>query len=605
MRKLILASLTISSSVAAQTPAARPRTAPLKGSLEQRLAQLIDVPPFNRATWGIYVVDDRGRVLYQRNADRFSVPASNTKLVVTAAAAVLLPADYRVTTSLYVNGRVDAGVLQGDLILYGRGDPTWSVRCYAVDTLAPGVCDSTFTAIDAIADSVRAQGIRRITGKLVGDGSYFEPTMIHYAWNAWDLTWWYAAPVSGLGFHDNSVDFRIDPGAGVDALPVIAWSPDLGMITFENRARTVASESTSTIGDNFFRTGGGWGIRAEGTVALGRKTRVESVALPDPNLYAARALAASLARRGVAVEGGAVGTTDSLAYRTVRCCASPLVDFRGRPLRGGLAPRGDAGLAAQALGGHPAGGPGDRQDGEHRPGQQPVRLHRAREGGGRGRGGPDHHVQRPGEWARRTISADAQPDRFGCGADRAEIALVFRLPEECHVRGMPRLDFGGGIDEVDCMVHGDRGLRGAGGDQLELAGVGRDVARREHTGDVRLHGLGYLDLALLDVQAPLGNRPERGDEAQLRNHAVDGDAVLFLSFVVEDGHGLDRVAAVDRLQLPEGAELHFPRRAQLVHLAHRRRVSPETVAPMDHQDEPGDPLEVHRPIESRIPAAHQ
>src|SRR6266446_4939974 len=123
MRKLILASLTISSSVAAQTSAARPRTAPLRGSLEHRLAQLIDAPPFSRATWGIYVVDDRGRVLYQRNADRFSVPASNTKLVVTAAAAVLLPPDYRVTTSLYLNGRVDAAVLQGDLILYGRGDP--------------------------------------------------------------------------------------------------------------------------------------------------------------------------------------------------------------------------------------------------------------------------------------------------------------------------------------------------------------------------------------------------------------------------------------------------------------------------------------------------
>src|SRR6266480_813782 len=306
MRKLILASLTISSSVAAQTTAARPRTAPLRGSLEHRLAQLIDAPPFNRATWGIYVVDDRGRVLYQRNADRFSVPASNTKLVVTAAAAVLLPADYRVTTSLYVNG--------------------------GVDSLAPGVCDSTFTAIDAIADSVRARGIRRITGKLVGDGSYFEPTLIHYGWNAWDLTWWYAAPVSGLGFHDNSVDFRIDPGPAVDAPPVITWSPDLGLITFENRARTVAAESTSTIGDNFFRTAGGWSIRAEGTVALGRKTRVESVALPDPNVYAARALAASLARRGVAVEGGAVGTTDSLAYRTVRCCAAPLVEFRGRPL---------------------------------------------------------------------------------------------------------------------------------------------------------------------------------------------------------------------------------------------------------------------------------
>src|SRR3989441_3236910 len=156
--------------------------------------------------------------------------------------------------------------------------------------------------------------------------------MIHYAWNAWDLTWWYAAPVSALGFHYTRVDFPLDPGAAVDAPPVIAWTPDLGLITFENRARTVRAESASTIGDNFFRTGGGWSIRAEGTFALGRKTRVESVALPDPSLCAARALAASLARRGIAVEGGAVSTTDSLAYRTVRCCAAPLVDFRGRPL---------------------------------------------------------------------------------------------------------------------------------------------------------------------------------------------------------------------------------------------------------------------------------
>src|SRR5881296_2920607 len=120
MRKLILASLTISSTLTAQTPAAKPRTTPLSGSLERRLATLLDQPPFDRANWGIYALDDRGRVLFQRNADRFYVPASNAKLVVTAAATVLLPADYRVTTSLYVNGRVDHGVLDGDLVLYGR-----------------------------------------------------------------------------------------------------------------------------------------------------------------------------------------------------------------------------------------------------------------------------------------------------------------------------------------------------------------------------------------------------------------------------------------------------------------------------------------------------
>src|SRR2546429_7744799 len=111
MRKLILASLTISSSLAAQSSVARPRTAALRGSLEHRLAQLIDAPPFDRATWGLYVVDDRGRVVYQRNADHFAVPASNTKLVVTAAAAVLLPVGFLAPTGPSANWRVEAGGL--------------------------------------------------------------------------------------------------------------------------------------------------------------------------------------------------------------------------------------------------------------------------------------------------------------------------------------------------------------------------------------------------------------------------------------------------------------------------------------------------------------
>src|SRR5260370_18106599 len=164
MRTLSLASLTISCTlpVPAQAQGSRPRTVALSGSLERRLAQLVDAPPFDRATWGMVVVDGRGRTVYQRNADHFSVPASNTKLVVTAAAAVLLPPDYRVRTSLYASGRVDGGVLSGDLVLYGRGDPTWSARCFSVDTLAPGASDSVFTAIDPIADSVRARRIRRI-----------------------------------------------------------------------------------------------------------------------------------------------------------------------------------------------------------------------------------------------------------------------------------------------------------------------------------------------------------------------------------------------------------------------------------------------------------
>ena len=84
------------------------------------------------------------------------------------------------------------------------------------------------------------------------------------------------------------------------------------------------------IGDNFFRKPGTLDIWAEGTVSLSRTPWIESFALPDPSLYAARALELSLQRKGVSVEGGAASTTDSMVYRAVR--VNPIVEYRGRPL---------------------------------------------------------------------------------------------------------------------------------------------------------------------------------------------------------------------------------------------------------------------------------
>jgi len=328
---LLLVALAAGPGLAIANAQTVPRTQPLRGSLERRLTTLLDQPPFDRATWGVYVADDRGRALFARNADRYFAPASSTKLVVAAAAAVLLPPDYRARTSLYVTAPIGGGVLAGDLVLYGRGDPTWSTRCFGTDTLAAGVCDSAFTAIDALADSVRARGIRRVVGQVVGDGSAFEPTTQHGNWGLFDANWWYAAPVSGLAFNDNSIDFRIAPGDSAGHPPAITWAPDLGLFTFENRARTVPADSGSTIGDRFFRRPGSWDIWAEGTVALDRRPWTESFAVPDPNLYAARALAFALERRGIAIEGGTGSTTDSLRYRSARG-VTPLAEYRGRPL---------------------------------------------------------------------------------------------------------------------------------------------------------------------------------------------------------------------------------------------------------------------------------
>jgi D-alanyl-D-alanine carboxypeptidase/D-alanyl-D-alanine-endopeptidase (penicillin-binding protein 4) len=306
-------------------------------SLAHRIDARLNAVPFSRQLWGIAVLDDAGHLVYGRNETRMFVPASNTKLVVSAVAAALLPSDWRAKTSVY-GGPIVGGVLQGDLVLYGRGDPTMDRRCYATDTTLAGVCDTDpFARLRQLVDGLRARGVRAVAGDIVGDGSYFEPTLVHPNWEAFDLNWWYAAPVSGLGFHDNSVDFEWQPGQALGAPAVITMSPDLGDVGFENRTVTVAPGGESDIGDRFFRQPGTLQVWAEGTVTLDNPPRTESFALPDPNLYAARAFRQALAEAGIAVTGATRSTTDSLLYARVRA-TPPLAEVVSRPLRDWIFP---------------------------------------------------------------------------------------------------------------------------------------------------------------------------------------------------------------------------------------------------------------------------
>jgi serine-type D-Ala-D-Ala carboxypeptidase/endopeptidase (penicillin-binding protein 4) len=305
--------------------------------LGRRITSRLNAVPFNRQLWGMALVDQNGRLLYGQNQSRMFVPASNTKLVVSAVAAALLPPDWRVKTSVY-GGPIVGGVLQSDLVLYGRGDPTMGRRCYAVDSTLAGVCDlDPFARLRQLAESLRSRGVRAIAGDVVGDGSYFESTVIHPNWEVFDLNWWYAAPVSALGFNDNSVDFDWQPGPAIGTPAVITLSPDLGDIAFENRTLTVAPGGESDIGDRFFRRPGTLQIWAEGTVALDHPRRTESFALPDPNLYAAQALRKSLIDAGIAVQGTTRSTTDSSLYARMR--ASPvLAEVQSRPVRDWIFP---------------------------------------------------------------------------------------------------------------------------------------------------------------------------------------------------------------------------------------------------------------------------
>jgi D-alanyl-D-alanine carboxypeptidase/D-alanyl-D-alanine-endopeptidase (penicillin-binding protein 4) len=284
----------------------------------------------------VVVLDTTGKILFERNASRLFVPASNTKLLVAAAAAALLPPDLRVKTGVYAGGPVANGVLHGDLVLYGRGDPTWSRRCFAADTTREGACErDPMRPLRDLATQLRARGIRTVTGQVVGDGSWFEPALIHGTWEQGDLPWWYAAPVSALAFNDNSLDVRWGPGEEVGAPGRVAFSPDFGDVTLENRTRTVAPDSgfALDVGGNH----AGLRLWASGRIPFGRPDRTSYVAVPDPSRYAAEALRAALTEARIAVLGGTGSTTDSLRYAAARA-APPLAEIESRPIREWLVP---------------------------------------------------------------------------------------------------------------------------------------------------------------------------------------------------------------------------------------------------------------------------
>jgi serine-type D-Ala-D-Ala carboxypeptidase/endopeptidase (penicillin-binding protein 4) len=276
-------------------PAGYATSAPEARALASRIDAVLARPHLAQARWGIEVREaGSGRLLYARDADRPMVPASGLKLVVAAAAAHHLEAGHRFRTSLHATGPVRGGVLEGDLVLYGRGDPNFSSRFHERST----------EAFEALADSLLALGIRRIAGGVTADESWFDAEHVHGDWNAHDRLWWYAAPVSALGFNDNAVDVRILPGTAAGSPARVTASPASAAYRLENAGRTVARGGAS---DLTLQRGALPGvIRAVGRVPLGAGARTVHFAVEDPARWTGTVFRETLERKGIAVGRAAV-----------------------------------------------------------------------------------------------------------------------------------------------------------------------------------------------------------------------------------------------------------------------------------------------------------
>jgi len=179
---------------------ARP-TSP-RAELRHEIDSLTSQPDFRNAQWGVLIVNPRtGDTLYSKNAGKLFMPASNMKIITSAAALTLLGPEYRYRTTFLTDGEVRDSLLDGNLLVIGRGDPTVSDRMRGTAT----------TVMDALADSLRAHRIRQITGSLARVGNAFPDSIYGYGWEWDDLGEYYGAGVDELIFNEGMAPTTLRP----------------------------------------------------------------------------------------------------------------------------------------------------------------------------------------------------------------------------------------------------------------------------------------------------------------------------------------------------------------------------------------------------------
>lgn len=255
-----------------------------------------------KGEWGLLIADGgTGQVLYEENADKYFVPASNMKLFTTALALAKLSPDFRFRTTIEATAEPGAnGKLAGPLYLVGRGDPNLSNRKF------PYMLKEEFDGppekvIAELANAIAAKGIKEISGDIVGDESYFPRERYPNGWEIDDMVWEYGAAISAIVVDDNTVQLTLTAGEKAGDKVNAVVSPDAPEFTVDNQVITSAAGVKADL--TLKREPGSNRVTVLGTLPAKSTPRKLTLAIQEPALHAAAMLKRLLQDRGIKVDG--------------------------------------------------------------------------------------------------------------------------------------------------------------------------------------------------------------------------------------------------------------------------------------------------------------
>ncbi len=292
--------------------------------LAEKIDGIINQPSQKDVQYSIAIVKaDSGEVVYSHNANEALMPASNMKIVTTAAALKYLGPDYEFKT--------EVGLCGDTLVVKGSGDPL----------LGDEVTDAKYQRepgwiFKDIAASLKQNGETTIKDIII-DASFFDNERVHPNWPKEQLNRWYACEVSGLNYNDNCIAITVK---NTDGKVTVDIKPETSFVKIINKVKPITKGKKAKSAVGAYRN------RRPNSITLKGKCRKQQgldYAIEKPAEFFGVLLQEHLAKAGIKVDGQILEGSAPCYYKKIAEYSTPMTDCLARCNKNSL------GLVAEAF----------------------------------------------------------------------------------------------------------------------------------------------------------------------------------------------------------------------------------------------------------------
>ncbi|MNK30226.1 D-alanyl-D-alanine carboxypeptidase DacC precursor [compost metagenome] len=256
----------------------------VSADLEKSVKEMMSAPNALSSNLSFYVSDENGNLVYEYNGNKGLSTASTQKIFTSIAALETLGKDFQFKTTASYSGKISNGNLDGDFYITSNGDPTlgsWRFDGYKPENFK-----------QKLIEAVKKSGIKKISGKLIVDDSYFDFQSTPGGWPWNDLGNYYGAGTFGVNWRENQFDININGNQ------IKSYSYDLENVNWINELKTGGSSDQSLI----FTAPHSKTAMINGMLPVGKVSTV-SGATPNPPMQLAVEIKKTLEDNGISVSG--------------------------------------------------------------------------------------------------------------------------------------------------------------------------------------------------------------------------------------------------------------------------------------------------------------